>query len=324
MGTYIRFRKWYEAKAWKAVTLCEEFIEEQEKHAGKVFAWMTKAQWQDHYNNEYVGTQIAKKKKTQYGQHKCHPEVPEIKEAMLVKVWFSEQKAELLRKKHIQISKAEVELDNEAADTHMSHVAAEWDPDAISAKQLLAISWRGEQSVGERHPHGLFSSAEQSVGDQDGEHAAAAAKGDAKKEAEEKEAAEAKKLAEAKKAEQAAKEAEEAKALAETRKIGPEALAKEKKAEEKRAKAEADARDPVKQGEKMLQMIMTFLGQLAVQHEILTPATKFDEAVKQVYETEFTAAKSQLKTLRTEIEEALRDKTRGSVAGQASGSQSLQ
>ena len=58
---YSCFRKWYEAKAWKAVTLCEELIEEQDKHAGKVFAWMTEAQLQDHDKNEYVGTQIAKK-----------------------------------------------------------------------------------------------------------------------------------------------------------------------------------------------------------------------------------------------------------------------
>ena len=66
-------------------------------------------------------------------------------------------------------------------------------------------------------PTRFVSSAEQTFGDQDGEHAAAAVKGDAKKEAEEKQAAKAKKLAEAKKAEQEAKEAEEAKALAETR-----------------------------------------------------------------------------------------------------------
>ena len=58
----------------------------------------------------------------------------------------------------------------------------------------------------------------------------------------------------------------------------------------------------------MLQMIMTFLGQLAVRREILTLATKFGKAVKQSCETKFTTANSQLKNLSSEIEEALQDK----------------
>ena len=58
----------------------------------------------------------------------------------------------------------------------------------------------------------------------------------------------------------------------------------------------------------MLGVINTFLGQLAVQHEILQGATKFDAAVKSSYDQKFQKAKDGLKVLRQQMEDNLQAK----------------
>ena len=271
------FRRWYEAKTWKTVMLQEEYVKEEERQKGKVFAWVTEAQLADHYKDENVASCIAQKKKRMIGAHKVHPEVPELKEAMLLKCWFSEQEAEILREKHIQTSRAEVELDDEAAEAHMHHASQSWAPTADAPPSVSDEPFRHQPST-------------------------AVTEEEMKKKADEQKEAE-------KKKEQAAAEAQEAeKQKKEDEAQANEAAAKAKKAAEKAAKAEADRSDPAKQADKMLNVIMAFLGQLAVQHEILDGATKFDDAVKASYNAKFQSSKDGLKTLRSDIEENLHTK----------------
>ena len=284
------FQRWYEAKTWKNVVLQEEYIKEEEKQQGKVFAWLTEAQLADHYKDEYVAKCIAAKKKKTYGAHKVHPEVPELKEAMLLKCWFSEQEAEILRQKHVQISRAETELDDEAADTHMNHVGQLWAPSQSDFTKDQSVSAADEP------PFVKASEVKKKAEEEER----------AKKHAENLEAE--KLVADAERAKKETEAKLEAQKLEAEAKLAADAEAKAKKAEDKRKKAELDAQDPRKRSDKMLAVMNTFLGQLAVQSEILQGASKFDDAVKSSFGQKFQKAKDGLKRLRSLIEEHMQAK----------------
>ena len=284
------FRRWYDAGSWKGVTLQEEYITEHAKESGKVFAWMTLGQMAEHYKSQTVAEHIAAKKKKMIASHKVHPEVPELKEAMLFNIFFSEQESEVLRNKHIQVTRAETELDTDAADTHMANLAASWGHDVSPSGAMPRQHAEDTKNRDDGDVKAMTSRQETERGmpDEDAKQ---------KKEEEKKKQDE--------DAKQKTKQEEDAKQKKEEDKEASEAAAKAKKALEREKKKSEDLRNPVKRAEKMLTVIGTFLGQIAVQQDLLQESTRFEDALRASYQAKFEKAVIDLKAARTHIEENL-------------------